>query len=70
MNTKAINQANSADLRGSWDALLRAARRARELASQTGTELVITRNGIIEHVKPLPSDMAVQEPSPRYGDNS
>ena len=54
MNTKTIDQANTADLRGSWAALQRAARRARELAAQTGTELVVSRNGVIERIKPQP----------------
>lgn len=54
MNQKSIEQATTADLRGSWPALRRAARRARELAAQTGTELVVSRNGVIERIKPQP----------------
>lgn len=64
MNTKKnIDQASTADLRGSWEALQRAARRARELATQTGTELVVSRNGVIERIKPQPDtvDHRVQE---------
>ena len=53
MNTKSIDQANNADLRGSWQAMQRAARRARELAAQTGTDLVISRDGVIELIKPV-----------------
>jgi hypothetical protein len=70
MNTKAINQANNADLRGSWQALQRAAQRARELAAQTGTELIVTRGGVIERIKPLPDTPAqqVSESSAPYGD--
>lgn len=67
MNTKPIDQANTADLRGSWAALLRAARRARELAAQTGTELVVSRNGVIERIKPqldTTSDHAQETPAP------
>lgn len=60
MNTKTIDQAKNADLRGSWQALHRAAQRARELAAQTGTELVINRNGVIEHIKLLPGDTGHQ----------
>lgn len=52
MNTRPIDQARSADLRGSWQALRRAAQRARELAAQTGTELVVGRNGSIERINP------------------
>lgn len=67
MNTKTIDQANTADLRGSWAALQRAARRARELAAQTGTELVVSRNGVIERIKPQPdttSDPTQETPAP------
>ena len=67
MNTKSIDQANTADLRGSWAALQRAARRARELAAQTGTELVVSRNGVIERIKPQPdtaNDRAQETPAP------
>lgn len=60
MNTKTIHQANNADLRGSWQALLRAAQRARELAAQTGTELIVSRDGIIKRIQPLP-DTAGQQ---------
>ena len=59
-NTKTIDQANTADLRGSWPALHRAAQRARELAAQTGTELVVNRNGVIEHIKLPPNDIRHQ----------
>ena len=40
-----IEQAQSADLRGSWPALRRAAERARLLAAQTGTAVVVMRDG-------------------------
>lgn len=56
MNNRDIEQATSADLRGSWKALRRAAQRARELAAQTGTDLIVSRGGVIEHIKPLPTD--------------
>ena len=39
-------------LRGSYQALLRAADRARELARQTGTDLVLVRNGRVVKVPP------------------
>lgn len=54
MNSNTLDQATNADLRGSWPALQRAARRARELAAITGTELVVSRNGMIERIKPQP----------------
>lgn len=70
MNTKAINQAHNADLRGSWQALQRAAQRARELAAQTDTELIVSRGGAIERIKPLPdtASQQIQEPVMPYGD--
>ncbi|MDY0071396.1 MAG: hypothetical protein RBR77_01950 [Thauera sp.] len=73
MNTKKpIDQASTADLRGSWQALQRAARRARELAAQTGTELIVSRGGVIERIRPLP-DIAgsqVRETAAPYGDKA
>ncbi len=47
-----IEQADSANLRGSWPALRRAAERARQLAAQTQTAVVVMRNGVMEHVYP------------------
>ena len=47
-----IEQATSADLRGSWPALRRAAERARRLAAQTGTAVVVVRGGAVQHVYP------------------
>lgn len=46
------DETQDADLRLSERALLRAAQRARELAMQTGTELVVSRNGVIERIRP------------------
>lgn len=51
-SVKPIETARTRDLRGSWAALQRAARRARELAAQTGTALVVNRNGVVEHIYP------------------
>lgn len=47
-----IENANNADLRGSLLALQRAALRARQIAAQTGTAVVVMRNGVLEHVYP------------------
>ncbi|MFA7605287.1 MAG: hypothetical protein WCY08_01740 [Rhodocyclaceae bacterium] len=71
MNSKTIEQANTADLRGALAALQRAAQRARELAAQTGTELVVSRNGVIERIKPQPdaASHGVQE-SPAHDKNA
>lgn len=64
MNTKTIDKANNADLRGSWQALQRAAQRARELAMQTGTELIVSRNGVIERIQPQPDTVGQQAREP------
>jgi hypothetical protein len=42
----------NADLRGSWPAILRAAQRARLVAQQTGTDLIVVRNGQVVRVAP------------------
>lgn len=67
---KPIDQATNPDLRGSWPALQRAAQRARELAIQTGTALVVSNNGLIEHIYPQPESKSAQvrEPQALYGD--
>lgn len=52
MNTQTIEHALDPDLRLSQQALQRAALRARELAQQTGTSIVICRNGVVEHLPP------------------
>lgn len=69
MNTAPIETAHDPDLRLSVHAMKRAALRARELARQTATALVVSRNGIIE-LLPVdqlpPATPAVQEPSVSY----
>lgn len=62
-----ISTARSAALRGSWPALLRAAERARQRAARTGTALVISRDGALEHVYPQleSAPQRVQEPEPK-----
>lgn len=49
---KPIINAASSGLRGSLPALQRAALRARKLAAETGTAIVVSRNGVIEHIHP------------------
>ena len=66
---KPIETARTRDLPGSWFALQRAARRARELAAQTGTALVVERNGVVEHiypVAPLSNPTSVQDSQGAY----
>ncbi|MBC7161461.1 hypothetical protein [Immundisolibacter sp.] len=60
---KPIEQAANPNLRGSWPALLRAARRARELAAQTGTAIVVSHDGVIEYIRPQP-----ETPSPHVAE--
>jgi hypothetical protein len=52
MTNKPIDQATDSDLRLSYPAMMRAAQRARELAVQTGTALVVSTNGVIEQISP------------------
>lgn len=68
MNRKSIDRATNADLRGSWQAIQRAALRARQVAAQTNTELVIGREGQVELIKPTSplENLQVQESSVSY----
>ena len=52
MNKRLIEQAKDRDLRLIQPALQRAAQRARDLAAATGTALVVSRDGVIEHLMP------------------
>jgi len=56
MNKQPIEQAFDRDLRLSQVAMQRAAQRARDLADATGTAIVISHDGVIEHLKPAPRD--------------
>jgi len=70
MNTQSIENARDADLRLSKTAMQRAAQRARELALQTGTALVVIRHGVVEQIAPEPlrGALEVREPEAGYGD--
>lgn len=57
MNDKNIEQAKDQDLRFSHVALQRAAQRARDLAKATGTTLVVSVNGVIEHRQPVATEV-------------
>lgn len=46
----------NADIRGSLPAIPRAAQRARELAQQTGTDLIVARAGQVVRVSPQKKD--------------
>jgi hypothetical protein len=52
MNDRPLHEARNPDLPRSLVALRRAARRAREIAVQTDTELVVVRNGVIQYIRP------------------
>ena len=69
MNTQPIESARDSDLRLSQAALQRAALRARELAIQTGTSVVVVQHGVLEQIDPAAQDqpLAVQEPKAPYG---
>jgi len=54
MNNPPIETARDADLRLSPHAMQRAARRAWELAAQTGTAIVVSHHGRIELIYPRP----------------
>lgn len=70
MNKQPIESARDVDLRLSPQAMQRAARRARELAAQTGTAIVVSRDGVIEHIRPQQeaTRSSVQEPPAPFGD--
>lgn len=69
MNQQPIEQADNADLRGSWPALQRAAERARAIAAQTSTYVVIAREGVIEHIQPQSEKavLSIGEKQKTYG---
>lgn len=68
MNNQSIETAHDPDLRLSQNAMQRAALRARALATQTGTAIVVSHNGVIEQIKPMPEAITqgVQEPQSPY----
>ena len=72
MNKQSIEAARDADLRLSQHAMQRAARRAHELAAQTGTAIVVSHNGVIEQIRPGLGQVAqgVQEPVLPYGEKA
>lgn len=72
MNTHPLEEARDPDLRGSLAALRRAAIRAGGIAVQTGTAVVISRNGLIEHIRPAAAgaSLPVQRPPAAYGDKA
>ena len=61
MNKQPIDQAHDRDLRLSHVALQRAVQRAHDLAKTTGTTIVISRDGVIEHLKPQSQEISTPE---------
>lgn len=59
MNKRPIEQAHDLDLRFSQVALERAMKRAHALAHMTGTMIVVSHHGVIEHRQPEPRDDAI-----------
>lgn len=72
MSPRPLDSARNADLPASYEALKRAARRAREVARQTGTLLVIGEDGQVRLIAPQPESAAarVNEPSSGYGEGA
>lgn len=68
MNDKPITQSSDSDLRNSHAAMLRAAHRAREVARQTGTRLVVIVEGKVRCVHP--DEPSVAEPNAGYGEHN
>lgn len=68
MNQRPLDSAHNPDLPASFEALKRAAQRARELARKTGTALVIGENGRIRLVEPPATSGEVHEGHPPYGE--
>lgn len=52
MNSKPIEEASHPDLRNSLLALQRAAQRARDVAAQTGTAIIVQVGNEIKHIAP------------------
>ncbi|HRP26113.1 MAG TPA: hypothetical protein PLF79_16750 [Thauera sp.] len=69
MNKQPLEAARDTDLRLSAQAMQRAALRARELAEQTGTAIVISRDGVLEEIRieKSASIPPAHEPSARCG---
>jgi hypothetical protein len=56
-----IEQARDRDLRLSQVAIHRATQRAHDVAKATGTSIVVSRDGVIEHLKPRPQVTSVKK---------
>ncbi len=61
MNKQPIEQAEDRDLRFSQVAMQRAAQRAHDVAKATGTSIVVSHDGVIEHLKPQAQEISTQK---------
>lgn len=61
MNKQPIETAHDDDLRLSVKAMHRAAQSARQLAMRTGTAIIISRKGVIEHLDPATLQSTLRE---------
>lgn len=59
MNKRSIETALDPDLRSSLAAMQRAALRARDVARRTGTSIVVSNGGVIEHLAPDAPELAM-----------
>jgi hypothetical protein len=63
MNRNAIEKAKDRDLAGSIHAIRRAAKRARQVAAQTGTALVVRHGEQIDRVTVTDQDALPKQPA-------
>ena len=68
MSVKPLSSARDPDLRLSQVAMERAAWRARQVAAQTGTAIVVIRDGVMEMIEPrlMPATDGASEPAAPY----
>ena len=72
MNSRPIEEARDPDLRQSGPALRRAGQRARQIALQTGTAIVVRRNGVVVRIMPpqVSASLGAETPVAGYGDKT
>jgi len=72
MSLRPLDSARHADIPASYEALKRAAARAREVARQTGTLLVIGEDGQLRLIPPSPESAvaSINEAFSRYGEDT
>ena len=70
MNEPRVSKLPDSDMQGALAALLRAARKAREIARQTGTAIVVMRDGKLCDEIPAAGFMIRKSELPSFGSNS